>query len=112
MPPPYVLKTGTMHAGSNSISVEGKIGGTPCDMTVDTGSNITIVRSDVANRVEETLMIVPVNTCLRTVSGETIPVQGRGEITIKIGDHKTVHDIWISEITDPSILGFRFPCGK
>ena len=101
-----------MHAGSYSISVEGKIGGTPCDMTVDTGSNITIVRPEYyhcsPNRVEETLKIVPVNTCLRTVSGETIPVQGRGEITIKIGDHKTVHDIWIAEITDPCILGLDF----
>ena len=69
-----------MHAGSYSISVEGKIGGTPCDMTVDTESNITIVRPEYyhcsPNRVEETLKIVPVNTCLRTVPGR--PYQCKG----------------------------------
>ena len=62
-----------------------------------------------ANRVKETLKIVPVKTCLQTVSGEAIPVLGHKEITIQIGDHKTVHDIWIwIEITDPCILGLDF----
>ena len=108
MPPPYILKTGTVQAQSDSISVKGKIGGTPCEMIVDTGSNITIVRPDVVERVGKALKIVPVKTSLRTVSGEAVPVQGRGEIAIQIGDHQAVHDIWVAEITDPCILGLDF----
>ena len=77
-------------------------------MIVDTGSNITIVRPDVVKRVGEALKIVPVQTSLRTVSGEAVPVQGREEIAIQIGDHQAVHDIWVAEITDPCILGLDF----
>ena len=37
-----------------------------------------------------------------------MPVKGRGEFFIQIGDHRIVHDIWVAEITDNCILGLDF----
>ena len=48
-PPCDIYKTGSLNAGGNSLTVSGTINGRTCIITVDTGSNISIVRPDVLN---------------------------------------------------------------
>ncbi|XP_028418335.1 uncharacterized protein LOC114543636 [Dendronephthya gigantea] len=79
-------------------------------MIIDTGSNITIVRPDILRKIskEKTVEIKPVESCLRTVIGDTTAVRGRGCIHIQIGDLKTAQEVWIAEIENECILGLDF----
>lgn len=92
----------------DSLIVSGKIEDVPCEMVVDTGSNITVVRPDMVRRISESrrVDIKPVVSCLRSVTGDTTPV--RGSICITIGGQKTVQDVWIAEIENECILGLDF----
>ena len=44
-------KTGSINGPGDSLTVPGMISGAPCEITVDTGSNISIVRPDLLNPV-------------------------------------------------------------
>ena len=77
-------------------------------MTVDTGSNVSIVRPDVIHRSSTMPVIEPVNTCLRTVTGETAPIQGRAQLQIEIGSYSVPHEMWVANISDECILGLDF----
>ena len=56
----------------DTLLVDAKIEGRWCKCVVDTGSNITIVRPDVIEL--RSGKILPTETVLRTVTGETAPV--------------------------------------
>ena len=60
----------------NSLSVIGKVAGNKCEMVVDTGSNISIVRPDILRNSASAgeVKIEPVNGNVRTVTGDTTPV--------------------------------------
>jgi hypothetical protein len=68
----------------DSLIVSGKIEDVPCEMVVDTGSNITVVRPDMVRRISESrrVDIKPVVSCLRSVTGDTTPVRGSICITM------------------------------
>ena len=67
--------------------VSGSIEGVNCDMVVDTGSNITIVRPDVLERVikDVGVDVQPADKLLRTVTGETTPIIGQSKVLIQVG---------------------------
>ena len=44
--PKDVFKTGSIYSGGDSLTVSSTINGRACEITVDTGSNISIVRPD------------------------------------------------------------------
>ena len=52
--------------------------------------------------------IQPVNSCLRTVTGETAPIRGTAELRLGIGVLTIPHQMWVAEITDECILGLDF----
>jgi len=64
-----IFKTGTINGAGDSLTVLGTINGNSCEITVDTGSNISIVRPDLLSGVNPDL-IQPVHSCIRTVTGE------------------------------------------
>jgi hypothetical protein len=74
-----------MQGIADSLIVSGSIEGANCDMVIDTGSNITILRPDVLGRVSKDVDIdvQPVDSLLRTVTGETTPVQSRGKLAFQ-----------------------------
>jgi hypothetical protein len=88
--------------------VNGKIEGIPCQLVIDTGSNITIVRPDViaGTAIEQT--IVPGESSLRTVTGESAPVIGRVMLKFRLGFFETSQEVWLAEIADPCIIGLDF----
>ena len=77
--PIEIFVTGSIFAGGNSLTVLGSVNGAACEITVDTGSNISIVRPDILGGLDQDL-IEPVNSCLRTVTGERAPVHGKGQL--------------------------------
>ena len=74
---------------------------------MDTGSNISIVRPDILGRVDQDL-IEPVNSCLRTVTGERAPIHGKGQLQLGIGSLLVPQELWVADIHDDCILGLDF----
>ena len=93
--------------GSENLFVAGSVEEHPCRITIDTGSNISIIRPDVLSEQEQT-HIQPVSQSIRTVTGEKAPIQGKGDLHVRIGSQEAVHPMWIADIQDECILGVDF----
>ncbi len=50
----------------------------------------------------------PVNSCLRTVTGENAPIRGRSKVRLGIGSLEIPRDMWVADIHDECILGLDF----
>ena len=74
---------------------------------MDTGSNISIVRPDILSGEDQNL-IEPVNSCLRTVTGERAPIHGKGQLQLGIGSLLVPQELWVADIHDDCILGLDF----
>ena len=78
-----------------------------CQLTIDTGSNISIIRPDVLCEQQRS-QIQPVSQTIRTVTGEKAPIRGKGWLHIKIGSQEVQHPMWVADIQDDCILGLDF----
>ncbi|GBM54304.1 hypothetical protein AVEN_234126-1 [Araneus ventricosus] len=47
------LKVSALFGGKNGLYLEGSVCGIPCLMLVDTGANVTLVRTDLAQKLKE-----------------------------------------------------------
>ena len=81
---------------------------TACILTVDTGSNISIVHPEVLRRSLTSTAIQPVESQLRTVTGETAPIMGRTTVQLTVGTFQTKQEMWVAEIADECILCLDF----
>ena len=86
--------------------VEGSVDGKACPKTIDTGSDITIVRSDLVQR--SSIDWNPKMEWMSTVTGERAPIHGRGRLMLGIGGHQMPHDMVVADIKDECILGTDF----
>jgi len=102
-----IFKTGTINGAGDSLTVLGTINGNSCEITVDTGSNISIVRPDLLSGVNPDL-IQPVHSCIRTVTGERAPIHGKGQVELGIGPLVIPQELWVADIQDQCILGLDF----
>jgi hypothetical protein len=109
--PHFILKTGTMAAVNDSLWVEGRVENVLCRCVIDTGSNIRIMRPDVLKETETNVQINPVESCLKTVTGETASVIGRARLRFQIGKFEAWQEAWVAEIVDPCIVGLDFLIG-
>ena len=69
--PKVIFETELIVGFVDSLVVFGTIEGAVCDMIIDTGSNITILRPDILKRVSKDVVldVHPVDSCLQTVTG-------------------------------------------
>ncbi|KMQ82253.1 hypothetical protein RF55_23636, partial [Lasius niger] len=58
-----------MSGGSDGLYIMGRIDGLSCNMTIDTGANVTIIRKDLAQKLGGSLLWTPTSVNLQTVSG-------------------------------------------
>ena len=100
------FKSGSVRTATDGLTLMGTVGGKTCNLTIDTGSNISIVRPDVLDNPGE--MMQASSNCLRTVTGDTAPIQGHGELEVGVGSLLMPHGMWIADITDECILGLDF----
>jgi predicted aspartyl protease len=86
------------------LTVSGSIDGHECNLTVDTGSDISIVHPDILQdqKVEN---LQPVTPSFRTVTGQKEQMKGSCNLTVRIGSTKVSRPIWVADIQDPCILG-------
>ena len=97
------LKISVVHGAENLFvvrSVEEHL----CHLTIDIGSNISIIQPDVRT-VQKHTLIQPVSQSVCTATGEKVPILGKGDLCIKIGSQEAVH----ADVQGECILGLYFP---
>ncbi|GBM01932.1 hypothetical protein AVEN_269545-1 [Araneus ventricosus] len=77
-------------------------------MLVDTGANVTLLRTDLAQKLKEQLIYTVPNISLKTATGEKTEIRGKLDASIECGSRKFHHRIYVADITDPCILGLDF----
>ncbi|GBM27383.1 hypothetical protein AVEN_250417-1 [Araneus ventricosus] len=102
------LKVSTLSGGGNGLYLKGSICDIPCLFLVDTGTNITLLRADLAHKVKERLIYAAPNLTLKTATGEKAKIQGKLDASIECGSRKFQHRVYIADITDSCILGLDF----
>ncbi|GBN95127.1 hypothetical protein AVEN_247752-1 [Araneus ventricosus] len=76
-------------------------------MLVDTGANVTLLRTDLAQKLKEQLIYTG-HISLKTATGEKTEVRGKLDASIECGSRKFHHRIYVADVTDPCILGLDF----
>ncbi|GFS96554.1 retrovirus-related Pol polyprotein from transposon 412 [Trichonephila clavipes] len=86
----------------------GHVNELPCNMIIDTGANVSIIRNDLAQKLKEKLIWTPPCVVLQTVTGEKIDIHGKLKVKIQFGDTTYQHAVYVADIADPFILGLDF----
>ncbi|GBN56664.1 Retrovirus-related Pol polyprotein from transposon 297, partial [Araneus ventricosus] len=102
------LKVSAFCGGRNGLYLEGSICGISCLMLVDTGANVTLARTDLAQKLKENFIYTAPNISLKTATGEKTEIHGKLDAAIECGSRKFQHRIYVADITDPCILGLDF----
>ncbi|GFW04467.1 hypothetical protein TNCV_878361 [Trichonephila clavipes] len=105
-----VCQISTKSTGENGIFIMGHthVNELPCNMIIDTGANVSIIRNDLAQKLKEKLIWAPPRVVLQTVTGEKIDIHGKLKVKIKFGDTTYQHAVYVADIADPFILGLDF----
>ncbi|GBL96365.1 hypothetical protein AVEN_36387-1, partial [Araneus ventricosus] len=77
-------------------------------MLVDTGVNLTFVRTDLAHKLKENFIYTATNISLKTATGEKAEIHGKLDAAIECGSTKFQHRIYVADITYTCILGLDF----
>ncbi|GBM78488.1 hypothetical protein AVEN_176818-1 [Araneus ventricosus] len=77
-------------------------------MLVDTGANVNLVRTDLAQKLKENFIYTALNISLKTATGEKTEIHGKLDAAIECGSRKFQHRINVADNTDPCILGLDF----
>ncbi|GFW65515.1 retrovirus-related Pol polyprotein from transposon 412 [Trichonephila clavipes] len=72
-----VCQISTKSTGENGIFIMGHVNELPCNMIIDTGANVSIIRNDLAQKLKEKLIWTPPRVVLQTVTGEKIDIHGK-----------------------------------
>ena len=103
---PSLFKAVSVRRAVDGLTLIGTVAGKACKLTVDTGSTISIVRPDALANIGGTLC--PSTSYLRTVTGDSAPLQGCGKLEVGVGSVVVPHQMWVANITDECILGLDF----
>ena len=88
------------------LCVDGKLEGKTARMIVDTGSNISIVTTQLLRNIVKDLSCVkPVPNCLRSVTGEKLNLLGIVTLKLKIGKREILQLFYVADINESCILG-------
>lgn len=89
----------------NNFSFLGEIEGKPCLFRIDTGSDVTILNSKLAEGVKIN-KIRDFN--LRYPTGEKVPIKFQADVKLRIGKYFRKIPMLIANITDDCLLGTDF----
>ncbi|GBM36472.1 hypothetical protein AVEN_234847-1 [Araneus ventricosus] len=77
-------------------------------MLVDTGANITLLRTDLTQKLKKQLIYTALNISLKTATGEKTEIRGKLDASIECGSRQFHHRIYVADIINPCILGLDF----
>ncbi|GFW74540.1 retrovirus-related Pol polyprotein from transposon 412 [Trichonephila clavipes] len=102
-----VCQISTKSTGENGIFIMGHVNELPCNMIIDTGANVSIIRNDLAQKLKRNLS-GPRPACATNRDGEKIDIHGKLKVKIQFGDTTYQHAVYVADIADPFILGLDF----
>ncbi|GFX19510.1 retrovirus-related Pol polyprotein from transposon 412 [Trichonephila clavipes] len=103
-----ILQIAAVNGGDKGLYVIGQINNISCRTVVDTGANVSIIRKDLAQNSQVSMIWTPPSISLQTVMDDRIQVHGKANITLRFGNIDYHHTAYIADITDPCILGLEF----
>ncbi|GBM65527.1 hypothetical protein AVEN_83379-1 [Araneus ventricosus] len=65
---------------------------------------VTLLRTDLAQKLKEQLIDTASNISLKTTTGEKTEILGKLDASIECGPRKFHHRIYVADITDPWIF--------
>ncbi|GBL79605.1 hypothetical protein AVEN_18166-1 [Araneus ventricosus] len=77
-------------------------------MLVDIGANLTLFRTDLAQKLKGKFIYTAPNISLKTATGEKAEIHGKLDVSIECGPRKFQHRTYVFDITNPCILGLDF----
>ena len=69
-------------------------------MIIDTGANVTIIRSDLAQKLGGKLIWTPPCVTLQTVTGDMINVHGKIPLNMAFGDDTYYYVAYVADNSD------------
>ncbi|GFT21110.1 transposon Ty3-I Gag-Pol polyprotein [Nephila pilipes] len=102
------LKISALSGKKNGLYLEGSICGVPCLMLVDAGANVTLFRTDIAQKLNQQFIYTAPNIFLKTATGEKANIHGKLDASIECGSRRFQLKVYVADITDPCILGLDF----
>ncbi|GBM97106.1 hypothetical protein AVEN_5825-1 [Araneus ventricosus] len=98
------LKISALSGKKNVLYIVGSICDIPRLMLVDTGANVTLLRTDMAQKLKEQFIYTVPNISLKTVTGEKAEIHGKLDESIECGSRKFHLRIYLADITNPCVL--------
>ena len=93
----------------DGLCVDGKLKGKTARMIVDTGSNISIVTTQLLRNIAKDLSCVKsVPNCLRSVTGEKLTLLGTITLKLEIGNREILQSFYVVDISESCLLGLDF----
>ncbi|GFT57240.1 uncharacterized protein NPIL_589481 [Nephila pilipes] len=77
-------------------------------MLVDTGANVTLLRTVIAQKLNQQFICTSSNIFLKTATGEKAIILGKLDASNECGSRRFQHKVYVADITDPCILGLNF----
>ncbi|GFV82332.1 retrovirus-related Pol polyprotein from transposon 17.6 [Trichonephila clavipes] len=103
-----VCQISTKSTGENGIFIMGHVNELPCNMIIDTGANVSIIRNDLAPEIKRETYLDPASRGATDHDGEKIDIHGKLKVKIQFGDTTYQHAVYVADIADPFILGLDF----
>ncbi|XP_023716570.1 uncharacterized protein LOC111869344 [Cryptotermes secundus] len=103
--PPHCALTDITQKANTSLVTQGWVGDKPCQVTVDTGAYVTVVRRDIAAGSPEKQPNPDFTQ--QTVSGGFLPVLKEVLLTLIMGRQPITMWVFVANITDELILGLH-----
>ncbi|GFT02905.1 retrovirus-related Pol polyprotein from transposon 297 [Nephila pilipes] len=77
-------------------------------MLVDTFANVTLLRTDIAQKLNQQFIYTALNIFLKTANGKKVNKHGKLDASIECGSRRIQHKVYVADITNPCILGLDF----
>ncbi|UYV79411.1 K02A2.6-like [Cordylochernes scorpioides] len=104
--PDGTIQVSSLRNTENGLLLRGFINGRSCDMVIDTGANVTLVRTDVFQNLypkPAEVRMKPIS--LQTATGERAKVHHCVLLSIQIGSKIFQHKGYVADIMDECIIG-------